>query len=59
MIPSPAEPPLQLVLTCGGNACRHTFEPDLLAFVWGRLSCPSCGGWTFAAELTEPAGGQR
>lgn len=54
LIPSPAEPPLQVVLTCGSSACRHTFEPDPIAFAAARLSCPCCGGWTFAAELVEP-----
>jgi hypothetical protein len=54
VVPSPAEPPLPLVLTCGSNACRHTFEPDPIAFTGAQLSCPSCGGWTFRAELAEP-----
>lgn len=49
------ELPLQLVLTCGSSACQHTFEPDPVAFTAARLACPRCGGWTFAAELAEPA----
>lgn len=55
VIPPPAQPPLVLVLTCGGSACRHTFEPDPVAFAVRRLSCPRCGGWAFAAELVEPS----
>ena len=54
LIPSPAEPPLQVVLTCGSADCRHTFEPDPIAFATARLACPRCGGWTFHAELAEP-----
>lgn len=54
LIPPPAEPPLQVVLTCGDSACRHTFEPDPSAFASSNLACPRCGGWTFHAELTEP-----
>lgn len=54
LIPSPAQPPLQVVLTCGDHECRHTFEPDPLAFATAGLACPACGGWTFHAELTEP-----
>jgi hypothetical protein len=48
-----------VVLTCGSNTCRHTFEPDPVAFAAGRLACPSCGGWAFDAERSEPnmAGG--
>lgn len=59
VIPSPAQPSLGLVLTCGSNTCRRTFEPDPVAFAAGSLACPSCGGWTFRAELVEPgtAGG--
>lgn len=56
LIPSPPRPPLAVVLTCGSNACRHTFEPDPVAFAAARLACPSCGGWTFEAQLTEPGG---
>ena len=50
-----------VVLTCGDPACRHTFEPDPVVFATARLACPRCDGWTFAAELTEPApaGGDR
>lgn len=55
VIPSPAQPPLGLVLTCGSAACRHTFEPDPLAFAARRLCCPRCGGGSFAAELGEPS----
>ena len=55
VIPSPAEPPLGLVLTCGSNVCRHAFEPHPLAFAGGSLACPRCGDWTFRAELVEPA----
>jgi hypothetical protein len=54
VVPDPAAPPLQLVLTCGSAACQHTFEPDPVAFATHRLGCPSCGGWTFHAELVEP-----
>ena len=54
VIPPPAEPPLQLVLTCGDRECRHPFEPDPLAFASANLACPVCGGWTFQAALTEP-----
>jgi hypothetical protein len=59
VISPPAEPLLAVVLTCGSNACRHTFEPDPVAFAAARLACPSCGGWTFEAHLAEPttAGG--
>ena len=52
--PTPTEPPLQMVLTCGSADCQHTFEPDPAAFATVNLACPSCGGWTFHAELTEP-----
>lgn len=55
VIPPPAQLPLCLVLTCGSSACGRTFEPDPIAFAAARLRCPSCGGWTFAAELVEPA----
>jgi hypothetical protein len=55
VIPSPAEPALQLVLTCGGTACGHTFEPNPLDFAGGRLSCPRCGGWAFVGDLVEPS----
>jgi hypothetical protein len=44
-----------MVLTCGSSACRHTFVPDLVAFAAARLCCPRCGGWTFQADLVEPA----
>ena len=44
-----------LVLTCGSRECQHTFTPDPGAFAAHRLSCPRCGGWTFTAELLEPA----
>ncbi|MFN2497174.1 MAG: hypothetical protein ABR608_14940 [Pseudonocardiaceae bacterium] len=54
LIPPPDEPPLQVVLTCGDRECRHTFEPDLIAFATGRLACPVCSGWTFQATLAEP-----
>ncbi|HEX2297392.1 MAG TPA: hypothetical protein VHH34_02545 [Pseudonocardiaceae bacterium] len=59
--PTPAEPPLQMVLTCGDRECRHTFEPDPDAFATENLACPACGGWTFHAELAEPGmpGGER
>lgn len=57
--PVPATSPMSLVLTCGSNACRHTFEPDPAAFAGGSLACPSCGGWTFGAELAEPGGERR
>ena len=63
LTPSAAEPPLQVVLTCGDRECQHTFEPDLVAFATGRLACPRCGGWTFHAELADPEapapGGER
>ncbi|MCA1677165.1 MAG: hypothetical protein LC799_34965 [Actinobacteria bacterium] len=51
-------PPLALVLTCGSNACGHTFEPDPVALASGSLTCPSCSGWTFQAELVEPGAGR-
>ncbi|HEX2301691.1 MAG TPA: hypothetical protein VHH34_24830 [Pseudonocardiaceae bacterium] len=50
---------MSVVLTCGSNACRHVFEPDPVAFATGSLACPSCGGWTFGAELVEPGGERR
>ena len=61
LTPSVAEPPLQVVLTCGSGDCRHTFEPDPDAFATASLACPRCGGWTFHAQLIEPAttGGDR
>lgn len=60
LTPPPEQPPLSVVLTCGSPECRHIFEPDPIAFAGGRLACPSCGGWTFHAELTEPTpGGDR
>ena len=52
---APEQPPLGLVLTCGSNACRRTFEPDPVALAAGSLACPGCGGWVFSAELVEPA----
>ncbi|MGH3795634.1 MAG: hypothetical protein ACRDSP_12160 [Pseudonocardiaceae bacterium] len=54
LIPPPAEPPLQVVLTCGNADCQHTFEPDLHDFATAQLACPRCGGWAFRAELAEP-----
>ena len=57
LTPPPVEAPLNVVLTCGNPECRHTFDPDPIAFAGGRLACPSCGGWTFRAELTEPTPG--
>jgi hypothetical protein len=55
VIPSPAQPGLQLVLTCEGTACGQTFEPDPVVFTGGRLSCPRCGGWAFVGDLVEPS----
>lgn len=49
--------PMVLVLVCSSNACRRRFEPDPVALAGGSLVCPSCGGWVFHAELTEPASG--
>lgn len=54
-VPVPATSPMSVVLTCGSNACRHTFEPDPAVFTTAQLACPSCGGWTLRAELVEPA----
>lgn len=53
----PTSPPenQQLVLTCTSAECRHTFEPDRVALASGTLACPCCDGWTFRAELAEPA----
>ncbi|MGH3628601.1 MAG: hypothetical protein ACRDRL_14350 [Sciscionella sp.] len=61
VMPPPEQPPLQVVLTCGRTECRHTFEPDPIAFTISRLTCPECGGWIFQAELAEPPsqGGDR
>ncbi len=59
--PDPAtlgtELPLRVVLTC--TVCDRTHEPSAEDLARGRTSCPDpdCGGWTFTAELAEPATG--
>ncbi len=42
-----------LVLAC--SACRHVYEPDLADWESGNTGCRRCGGWTWIAELVEPA----
>ncbi|MQA26035.1 MAG: helix-turn-helix domain-containing protein [Micromonosporaceae bacterium] len=51
-----------VVFTC--TECDSTFEPAAEDLATGRTGCPECGGWTFWAELREPArrsrnGGER
>lgn len=57
-MPPEAEPPLQMVLTCGDSQCQHTFEPDPDEFATVSLACPVCGGWTLHAEPSTPGGGR-
>lgn len=42
-----------VVLAC--DTCQHTWEPDPDDFDTGQTGCPRCGGWTWLAELAEPA----
>lgn len=46
---------LAVVLTCCD--CGRTFEPSGEDVDVGRTGCPApdCGGWTFQAQLIEPA----
>lgn len=50
-------PSTQLLLVC--ESCQGTYEPTGADLDAGRVGCPDpdCGGWTFWAELVEPAAG--
>lgn len=52
------QPPAQFLLVC--DCCQATYEPTPGDFDAGRTACPDpdCGGWTFVAELIEPAAGR-
>jgi hypothetical protein len=51
------QPPTGLLLVC--DTCQGTYEPTVEDLDAGRTACPDpdCGGWTFWAELVEPAAG--
>lgn len=53
--PDPGETSVSAAFTC--TDCRVTYEPTAEDFDAGRTGCPDpdCGGWTFRAELVEPA----
>ena len=40
---------LKVTLAC--TACQHVYTPDLADFDTGLTGCPTCGGWTWIAEL--------
>lgn len=48
-------PETSVILTC--TDCGLSFEPSVEDFAAGRTGCPDpdCDGWTFWAELREPA----
>ncbi|MCA1673793.1 MAG: hypothetical protein LC799_16850 [Actinobacteria bacterium] len=53
MIPSPADSPLGLVLTCGSDACPHIAKPDPIASVGAQSACPSAYLTDHAAACLE------
>jgi Zn finger protein HypA/HybF involved in hydrogenase expression len=46
------EVPMRVVLAC--TTCQTTWEPDLIDVAAGNTGCPTCGGWTWIAQLAEP-----
>jgi hypothetical protein len=53
----PERLPAGLLLVCG--SCQRRYELNGKDLAAGRAGCPDrdCGGWTFVAELVEPAAG--